>query len=117
MVSENRNHHIVKLSKDVFTRNHINDLKNVVNDLISRNIYNIFLDFSSVENIDQIGFGVLLTIQQIAVRHQIDIKLFGLNQNIKYIIEKAFNSAVFDIFDREEAGCYLNSGNEGVLIA
>lgn len=101
--SYNGNHCIIRLEKDSFSRSHVNDLKNQVIELVTKDIKSLFIDFTNVENIDQIGFGVLLTIQQMAVRYQFDIKLFGLNQNIKYIIEKAFNNAIFDVFEAPSA--------------
>lgn len=109
MMSQN---YTIKLHKDIFSRKHVNELVNEIKRAIENNILNIYIDFSEVQSIDIIGFGVLRTIQKIAIINNAKIILFDLKENVKKIMQSS--CLILDILDEEEEN-RLNDG--GALIA
>ena len=95
---------VINLHKDIFMRNHVNELVNEVKKNIENGVVSLALDFEEVENIDIIGFGVLRTVQKISITNSVHIKLFNVKDNVKKILE---NSCL--ILD-------INGGEEGNIL-
>ena len=77
---------IITLSKDIFMREHINDLVNAVKNLIENGATSIAIDFKEVENIDIRGFGILRTVQKISITNNVHVKLFNVKPNVNKIL-------------------------------
>ncbi len=104
---EKSQHSIIVLRSDIFSRNHIDDLKNEVKKAIEEGVSELALDFSNVETIDLIGFGVLRTVQKIAISNNVKMSLFGLNENVKKILLER-TCLILDILDEEEESPFDN---------
>ena len=79
----------IKPHKDIFMRSHVNELVNEVKSNIENGILSIAIDFSEVENIDIIGFGILRTVQKISITNNVHIKLFNVKDNVQKILENS----------------------------
>ena len=104
---ENHQYSVITLRSDIFSRNHIDDLKNTVKKAIEDGVTELALDFSNVETIDLIGFGVLRTVQKIAISNNVKMSLFGLNENVKKILLER-TCLILDILDEEEESPFDN---------
>lgn len=91
---------IINAHRDIFMRNHVNELVNEVKKNIENGITSLAIDFSEVENIDIIGFGVLRTVQKISITNNVHIKLLNVQDNVKKILENS--CLILDIQTREE---------------
>ena len=101
MITESLCHYeLVNLHKDIFMRNHINELVNEVKKLIENGASSILINFQEVENIDIIGFGVLRTVQKMSITNNVHIKLSNVKDNVKKILENS--CLILDIENREE---------------
>ena len=90
----------IKTHKDIFMRNHVNELVNEVKKDIENGFSSLAIDFKDVENIDIIGFGVLRTVQKISITNNVHIKLFNVQDNVKKILENS--CLILDIQGEEE---------------
>jgi len=79
----------ISLHKDIFMRNHVNELVNEVKSHIENGISALSIDFNEIENIDIIGFGILRTVQKISITNNVHIKLFNVQDNVKKILENS----------------------------
>ena len=105
---EKSQHSIITLRSDIFSRSHINDLENMVKKAIEDGATELFLDFSNVENINIVGFGVLITVQKIAISNNVKMSLFGLSETVKKTLDER-TCLMLDILDEEEEGTVDNS--------
>ena len=77
---------IITLHKDIFMREHINELVNAVKNLIENGATSIAINFKEVENIDIKGFGILSAVQKISITNNVHIKLFNVQPNVDKIL-------------------------------
>ena len=91
---------IINAHRDIFMRNHVNELVNEVKKNIENGITSLAIDFSEVENIDIIGFGVLRTVQKISITNNVHIKLLNVKRNVRKILENS--CLILDIQGGEE---------------
>ena len=91
---------VVYTHKDIFMRNHVNELVNEVKANIENGFASIAIDFNAVENIDIIGFGVLRTVQKISITNNVHIKLLNVKDNVKKVLENS--CLILDIQGGEE---------------
>ena len=96
------NIHVIDLHNKIFERKYVNDLKNGIYSLIEKDAQNILINFTDLENIDAIGLGVLLSIQKIALVHNLNVRLYGLRPNILQIIKQTHLNRVMDICSERE---------------
>ena len=96
-----KNYHstTIKPHKDIFMRSHVNELVNEVKHNIENGAMSIAIDFSEIENIDIIGFGILRTVQKISISNNVHVKLFSVKDNVKKIIGNS--CLILDIADEE----------------
>ena len=92
----------IKPHKDIFMRAHVNELVNEVKHNIENGVMSIAIDFSEIENIDIIGFGILRTVQKISISNNVHIKLLNVQDNVRKIIGSS--CLILDIIreEREE---------------
>ena len=90
----------IMLHKDIFMRSHVNELVNEVKRNIENGVSSIAIDFSEVENIDIIGFGILRTVQKISITNNVHIKLFNVKDNVLKILENS--CLILDIHTKRE---------------
>lgn len=90
----------ISLHKDIFMREHINEFENAVKSHIADGATALNIDFSEIENIDIIGFGVLTKVQKISITNNVDIRLFNVQDNVKKILKTS--CLILDIYDGEE---------------
>ena len=81
-------------------REHINEFENAVKSHIADGATTLNIDFSEIENIDIIGFGVLTKVQKISITNNVDIRLFNVKDNVKQILKTS--CLILDIYDGEE---------------
>ena len=81
-------------------RSHVNELVNEVKENIENGIVSISIDFSEVENIDIIGFGILRTVQKISITNNVHIKLINVRDNVQKILENS--CLILDICSKGE---------------
>ena len=79
----------IRPHKDIFMRSHVNELVNEVKKNIENGITSIIIDFSEVENIDIIGFGILRTVQKISITNNVHIKLVNVKDNVQKVLENS----------------------------
>jgi len=106
---------IIDLHSKIFERTYVNDLRNTMYGLIERDVHNILINFTELENIDAIGLGVLLAIQKTSLVHNLNIKLYGLRPNILQIIKQTHLNRVMDICTEKEL--IIEEQRENILIA
>lgn len=92
--------HIIFAHRDIFLRNHVNELVNEVKEIIEKGITSIAIDFNEINNIDIIGFGVLRTVQKISITNNVKIKLLNVQENVQKILENS--CLILDIQTRRE---------------
>ncbi|MCR4880873.1 MAG: STAS domain-containing protein [bacterium] len=96
----NRNHSTtIKPHKDIFMRSHVNELVNEVKHNVENGVTSVSIDFSEIENIDIIGFGILRTVQKISITNNVHIKLFNVKDNVQKILENS--CLILDIIHNE----------------
>jgi len=83
------NSKVVQPHKDIFMRSHVNELVNEVKSNIENGTECILIDFSNIENIDIIGFGILRMVQKISITNNVEIKLFNVKPNVHKVIENS----------------------------
>ena len=105
--------HKITLHKDIFMRNHVNELVNAVKEDIENGYTSIAIDFNEVANIDIIGFGILRTVQKISITNNVNIKLINVQDNVKKILENSW--LILDIQTRREEESFIHE--EIALIA
>ena len=92
--------HIIFAHKDIFMRNHVNELVNSVKECIENGFSTISIDFSEINSIDIIGFGVLRTVQKISITNNVHIKLINVQKNVEKILDTS--CLILDIQTRRE---------------
>ena len=103
----------ISLHKDIFMRNHVNELVNEVKSHIENGTSSIAIDFSEVESIDIIGFGILRTVQKMSITNNVHIKLFNVQDNVRKILENS--CLILDIHNTGEEKIFIHE--EIALIA
>jgi len=101
----------ISLHKDIFMRNHVNELVNEVKALIENGCTTLDIDFKEIENIDIIGFGILRTVQKISITNNVEIKLFNVKENVQKVLK---NSCL--ILDIHNGGEEENSIHEEIAL-
>lgn len=99
--------------KDIFMRNHVNELVTEVKSNIENGITSVAIDFANIDNIDIIGFGVLRTVQKISITNNVHIKLFNVKENVQKILENS--CLILDILTKGEEESFIHE--EIALIA
>lgn len=90
----------IRPHKDIFMRNHVNELVNEVKNDIENGVLSVTIDFSEIENIDIIGFGILRTVQKISITNNVHIKLVNVKDNVQKILENS--CLILDIQNKRE---------------
>lgn len=92
---------IINVHNDIFQRRFVDELRDMINDLISENAQTILVNFSRLESINQVGLGVLLCVQKISLFHDVTIRFYGFQPQVMETLTQTGISKVLDICEPE----------------
>ncbi len=92
---------LVRVNFDIVNDN-MQTLQELFDQIMNQNKSNVVIDFSEVNVIDSLGLGKLLKFYQKAKQKNINLIIFGLNNQIKYLFHITQLEAIFTLAETEE---------------
>lgn len=93
---------IVKLEGERATLQNAWEFRNVLSELVDRGEKKVIVDLSPVNFADSSFLGVLIHFFKVLVRRDGELKVVGLNSNLKILFEMANLTRLFDIYETVE---------------
>ena len=78
------------------------DLKERLSERINAGYHRVLVNLSDISYLDSAGLGVLVSGLKIATRQNGDLRMWGLQEEVKNIFQLTRLNKVFQIFDTEE---------------
>ncbi|MEO7994513.1 MAG: STAS domain-containing protein [bacterium] len=78
------------------------DLKDALTDKITGGQHRVLVNLSDISYLDSAGLGVLVSGLKFATRQNGDLRMWGLQDEVKNIFQLTRLNKVFQIFDTEE---------------
>ncbi|WP_320175864.1 STAS domain-containing protein [Maridesulfovibrio sp.] len=84
--------------------NHVvsHDFQRQIQPIFEEKQFNVALDMDSVDFMDSMGIGTLITLRNKLMKEKGNIAMFNISERVKKIIDIAALHKVFDLFDTEE---------------
>lgn len=108
---------IIDVPQDIFLKDNISKLKELINDVIEQGCLRIMLNMSEITKIDGASLGALLSIQRIALCNEVDIKLYSLQPYVAQILFQTRMNRIFDIFQTEDGSICEEALSDSILIS
>ena len=109
--------YIVDLPHNIFMRENANKLNRMINNIIFVGIENILLNLTKVQKIDGIGLGALLNLQKVALYHNVNIRLYGLQPDVQQMLYQTNLNRVFGMCNTRDNVQLEQALRKDVLIA
>jgi len=78
------------------------ELKDRIMEKINQGFHRVLVNLSDITYLDSAGLGVLVSGLKIATRQNGDLRMWGLQEEVKNIFQLTRLNKVFQIFDTEE---------------
>ena len=91
------NFYIIDVPFDGFSYSKRKHFQKIITDIIYKNGRNIILNLVKVKFLDGLGLGELLDLQKTALYYNINIRLYGLNDYVKNMLDQTNLKQVFGI--------------------
>ena len=84
--------------------NHVvsHDFQRQIQPIFEEKQFNIALDMDSVDFMDSMGIGTLITLRNKLMKEKGNIAMFNISERVKKIIDIAALHKVFDLFETED---------------
>ena len=84
--------------------NHVvsHDFQRQITPIFDEKQFNVALDMQSVDFMDSMGIGTLITLRNKLMKEKGNIAMFNISDRVKKIIDIAALHKVFDLYDTEE---------------
>ena len=93
---------IVDIEDKLMTEEHIKMLQKAVNDLLDENYKDIIVDLSKIKRINSSGLGSLISLYTAASNKNGTLKIGGLNEFVKNVLNITKLIEVFEIYPTKE---------------
>lgn len=93
---------IIDLPKDVFEKENIDILKNLMEELIDDGCKTFLLNMGQLSKINDVGLGMLLGLYKFSFYHEISIRLYNLQSYVAQMIFQTRLNIIFDICNGED---------------
>jgi len=93
---------VVEIEDKLMTEEHINMLTGAVKELLEQNIKDIVVDLSKIKRINSSGLGSLISVYTTAKNKDGNLKIGGLNEFVKNVLNITKLIEVFEIFATQE---------------
>jgi anti-sigma B factor antagonist len=93
---------VVRLEGDRATLQNAWEFRNALSELVDRGDNRVIVDLSPVNFADSSFLGVLIHFFKVLVRRDGELKVVGLNSNLRILFEMANLTRLFDIFESVE---------------
>lgn len=95
---------ITVIKIDSIELNHVvsHDFQRQIAPIFEENKFNIALDMGSIDFMDSMGIGTLITLRNKLMKEKGSIAMFNISERVKKIINIAALHKVFELYDTEE---------------
>ncbi len=107
---------IIDLPKDVFKKENIEILKNLIEELKEDGCKTFLLNMGQISKINDIGLGMILGLYKFSFYHEISIKLYNLQTYVSQLIFQTRMNIIFDICELDDE-IPVRKKHENTLVA
>lgn len=93
---------IIDLPKDVFEKENIDILKNLMEELIDDGCKTFLLNMGQLSKINDVGLGMILGLYKFSFYHEISIRLYNLQSYVAQLIFQTRLNIIFDICQSDD---------------
>lgn len=93
---------IINLPKDVFNKENIDILKNLIEELKDDGCKTFLLNMGQISKINDVGLGMILGLYKFSFYHEINIRLYNLQHYVSQIIFQTRLNIIFDICECDD---------------
>lgn len=93
---------LVEIEDKLMTDEHIQMLQSAVKDVVSEESVNVILDLSKIKRINSIGLGCLISIYTTVSNKKGVLKVGGINEFVKNVLNITKLNEVFEIYPTKE---------------
>lgn len=93
---------IINLPKDVFKKENIDILKNLIEELKDDGCKTFLLNMGQLSKINDVGLGMILGLYKFSFYHEINIRLYNLQHYVSQMIFQTRLNIIFDICECDD---------------
>ena len=93
---------IINLPKDVFNKENIDILKNLIEELKDDGCKTFLLNMGQISKINDVGLGMILGLYKFSFYHEINIRLYNLQHYVSQLIFQTRLNIIFDICECDD---------------
>lgn len=93
---------IINLPKDVFNKENIDILKNLIEELKDDGCKTFLLNMGQLSKINDVGLGMILGLYKFSFYHEINIRLYNLQHYVSQLIFQTRLNIIFDICECDD---------------
>lgn len=93
---------IINLPKDVFNKENIDILKNLIEELKDDGCKTFLLNMGQISKINDVGLGMILGLYKFSFYHEINIRLYNLQHYVSQMIFQTRLNIIFDICECDD---------------
>ena len=93
---------IINLPKNVFEKENIDSLKNLMEELIDDGCKTFLLNMGQISKINDVGLGMILGLYKFSFYHEISIRLYNLQSNVMQLVFQTRLNIIFDICQSDD---------------
>lgn len=93
---------IINLPKDIFEKENIDDLKNLIEELTEDGCKTFLLNMGQLSKVNDVGLGMILGLYKFSFYQEIAIKLYNLQSHVSQLIFQTRLNIIFDICQADD---------------
>jgi len=93
---------IIDLPKDVFEKENLDGLKEVMEELIDDGCKTFLLNMGQLSRVNDVGLSMILGLYKFSFYHEVSIKLYNLQSYVSQLIFQTRLNIIFDICDSND---------------